>query len=64
MSGTSQRCPILCTSGLSLPYRIFHPWQRGHFYFVKEGTFLLWLDRVLAKLVRVNASKFPLDKVW
>jgi hypothetical protein len=22
-----------------------HPSKRGHFYFVKKGTFLLWLDR-------------------
>ena len=29
---------------MSLPCLFIHPWQRGHLYFAKKGTFLLCID--------------------
>jgi hypothetical protein len=39
-----QRCPILRTSTTSLPYPFPILRKRGHLYFAKKGTFLLWVD--------------------
>jgi hypothetical protein len=39
-----QRCPILRTSVMSVSCLFINPLQRGHFYFVKQGTFLFWVD--------------------
>jgi len=39
-----QRCLTLRTSGASLSCFFTVPFKRGHLYFAKKGTFLLWVD--------------------
>jgi hypothetical protein len=40
-----QRCLTLRTSSASLSSFFTVPLKRGHLYFAKKGTFLLWVDR-------------------
>lgn len=45
-----QRCSYPPHKCLILSRLFILPWQRGHFYFVKKGTFLFWVDSAIGWL--------------
>jgi hypothetical protein len=51
-----QRCLILRTSVISLPYPLILPLQRGHLYFAKKGTFLLCIDMLKLSIVFMDIN--------